>query len=124
MVPLALDITIPGPRADQHHLDGHASFRGRFGGGTAPWRAAAKQREAAWPHQCDGIDILLPHPNQEPLGRLSARHVQRILTGAVPGDLPVEQVDRFSFIGNLKTARELGITIPQSVLQRADKVIE
>ena len=58
------------------------------------------------------------------LGRLSAKHVQRILTGAVPGDLPVEQVDRFSFIVNLKTARELGITIPQSVLLRADRVIE
>jgi putative ABC transport system substrate-binding protein len=58
------------------------------------------------------------------LGRLSAKHVQRILTGAAPGDLPVEQIDRFSFIVNLKTAKELGITIPQSVLLRADKVIE
>ena len=58
------------------------------------------------------------------LGRLSAKHVQKILTGASPGDMPVEQIDRFSFIVNLKTARELGITIPQSVLLRADKVIE
>ena len=58
------------------------------------------------------------------LGRLSARHVQRVLTGSAPGEMPVEQIDRFSFIVNLKTAKELGITIPQSVLLRADKVIE
>ncbi len=58
------------------------------------------------------------------LGRLSAKHVQRILAGASPADMPVEQIDRFSFIVNLKTARELGITIPQSVLLRADKVLE
>lgn len=58
------------------------------------------------------------------LGRLSAKHVHRVLTGASPRDMPVEQIDRFSFIVNLKTARELGITIPQSVLLRADKVIE
>ena len=58
------------------------------------------------------------------LGRLSAKHVHRILTGAAPGELPVEQIDRFSFIVNLKTAKELGITIPQSVLLRADRVIE
>ena len=58
------------------------------------------------------------------LGRLSAKHVHRILTGAAPADFPVEQIDRFSFIVNLKTAKELGITIPQSVLLRADKVIE
>lgn len=58
------------------------------------------------------------------LGRLSAKHVQRILAGAGPGDLPVEQIDRFSFMINRKTAKELGITIPQSVLLRADKVFE
>jgi putative ABC transport system substrate-binding protein len=58
------------------------------------------------------------------LGRLSAKHVQRVLTGSAPGEMPVEQIDRFSFIVNLKTAKELGITIPQSVLLRADKVIE
>jgi putative ABC transport system substrate-binding protein len=58
------------------------------------------------------------------LGRLSAKHVQRILTGSAPGELPVEQIDRFSFIVNLKTAKELGVTIPQSMLLRADKVIE
>jgi putative tryptophan/tyrosine transport system substrate-binding protein len=58
------------------------------------------------------------------VGRLSAKYVQRILAGAKPQDLPVESFSRVSLHVNLKTARELGLTIPQSVLFRADKVIE
>ena len=58
------------------------------------------------------------------IGRLSAKYVHRILLGADPGDLPVEQVDRLHFVINLKTAKALGLTIPQSVLTRADEVIE
>jgi len=57
------------------------------------------------------------------IGRLSAKHIQRVLLGADPGTLPVEQLDRLPFVINLKTAKALGITIPQSVLVRADEVI-
>ena len=57
-------------------------------------------------------------------GRLSAKYVQRILTGASPRSLPVESLSRVGLAVNLKTAREIGVTIPQAVLLRADKVIE
>jgi ABC-type uncharacterized transport system substrate-binding protein len=75
-------------------------------------------------HYVEAGGLMSYGPDFNAMMRRAASYVAKILRGAQPSDLPVEQVANFEFVLNLKTARAIGIELPTSILLRADEVIE
>jgi ABC-type uncharacterized transport system substrate-binding protein len=106
-------IISPGPVLRFH--------RKRFLELTAQSRLPAMYSDSEW---TEAGGLMSYGTDYVDLHRRAATYVDKILKGAKPTDLPVEQPKKFEFIINLKTAKQIGLTIPPNVLVRADKVIK
>jgi putative tryptophan/tyrosine transport system substrate-binding protein len=84
-------------------------------------RIVAIYNERAW---VDAGGLMFYGPNYSAIYRRAAYYVDRILKGAKPADLPIEQPTTFDFIINLKTAQAIGLTIPQHVLLQATELVQ
>jgi putative ABC transport system substrate-binding protein len=130
------EIFLKDPPYDyEHALAGTDGARGEaLVMASSPFGPLAKLTEAALRHHLPSIcgrranaeaGCLLSYgANFTDMFRLAADYVDKILKGAKPADLPVQQPTKFELIVNLKTAKALGLTIPQTILGRADDVIE
>ena len=122
------DLTTAFAAATREHADALVlpASASRYEKQTADF--AAKNR---LPWTCDRLEsversgcLMSYGPSYPDLHRRATLHVDRILKGANPGDLPVEQPTKFEMAINLKTAKQIGLTIPPNVLARADRVIK
>ena len=130
------EIFLKDPPYDyEHALAGTDGARGEaLVMASSPFGPLAKLTEAALRHHLPSIcgrranaeaGCLLSYgANFTDMFRLAADYVDKILKGAKPADLPVQQPTKLELIVNLKTAKALGLTIPQTILGRADDVIE
>jgi len=116
--------TIAAARADALFVGSHAQF---YLDRKQIIELAAKHRLPAiyeWPEQGEDGGLMGYGTSLIGLSRRAATYIDRIFKGAAPGDLPIEQPTKFDLVINLKAAKALGLTIPPSLLARADQVIE
>jgi putative ABC transport system substrate-binding protein len=88
---------------------------------------AAKNRLPAIYHYSEFVEaggLMSYGPDNTDICRRAADFVDKILKGAKPADLPVQQATKFEFVVNMNAAKQIGVTIPQKVLARADRVIK
>jgi len=77
-----------------------------------------------WPRTAEEGGLAAYGPSAATINRMRARQVVKVLRGAKPADIPVEQPDRFELVINLRTAKAIGLEVPGALLDRADQVIE